>query len=237
MTLARIKAFFLSIALLTIAFQINAQKVVVIETEEKADEMKRKGLSIMLELDEEVVRKEWQKKMRELGGMKTRSGAILVDQANMPAISISPVKLISTVNINVKGTKVWYAIDLGDAYVTSAGDQAKYNEASKFLHDFGVALYIQDINEQIKEAEKVLSNAVKEQERMMVKGENIKNSITKNRAEKLKWQQKFAENDSIYKIIKIDSLQNLQNQKATSENVDKMKRAVDIVKNKITKVE
>ena len=73
MTLARIKAFFLSIALLTIAFQINAQKVVVIETEEKADEMKRKGLSIMLELDEEVVRKEWQKKMRELGGMKTVS--------------------------------------------------------------------------------------------------------------------------------------------------------------------
>jgi len=216
---------------------INAQKVVVTETEEKADEMKRKGLLIMLELDEEVVRREWQKKMRELGSIKTRSGAILVDQANMTSISISPVKLISTVQNNVKGTKVWYAIDLGDAYVTSTGDQVKFNEASKFLHDFGVALYIQDINEQIKEAEKVLANVVKEQERMILRGENLKNSINKNKTEKLRLQLKLAENDSTYRIIKIDSLQNVQNQKGSAENVEKMKRAVDIVKNKITKVE
>lgn len=233
----RISHIFIVLIITTFCLKSYSQKVIVTEQEEKVDEMKRKGLAIMLELDEEVVRKEWLKKLREYGSVKTKSGAILVEQANMPNVSMTPIKIISTVQNNTKGTKVWYAIDLGDAYVTADGDKTKYNEASKVLHDFGVNMYIQDINEQIKEAEKVLAGAVKEQERLITKGESIKSSIGKNRLEKIKLQQKIAETDSTYKTMKVDSLQNVQNQKAATENVDKMKRAVDMVKNKITKVE
>ncbi len=214
-----------------------AQKVVVSETEERVDEMKRKGLSILLELDEADVKREWQKKLREFGSYKTKGATMLVEQANIPSVSLTPVKVISTVKNGETGTKVWLAIDLGDSYVTADGDKTKFNEASKILHDFGVNLYIQDINEQIREAEKVLGNSVKEQERLMLRGENIKRTVVKNRLEKVRLEQKLHDNDSTYKLIRADSLQNVNNQKASTENVEKMKRAVDLVKSKITKVE
>lgn len=228
------------VATLTITFtftHIQAQKVIVTETEEKIEEMKRKGLSAIIELDEEGLRKNWIKKLKEYGTLKTKGSAIIVEQANLPALSQTPVKIISTVQTTPKGTKIWWAIDLGDAYVTADGDKNKYDAASKILKDFGIAQYIDDINQQIKEAERVLSQSVREQEKLIQKGDNINSSIEKNRNEKIKLIQKIAETDSSYKKLKGDSLQNVLNLKAAAENVDKMKRAVEIVKDKIKQLE
>ncbi|MFN0049168.1 MAG: hypothetical protein ACKVOU_08610 [Cytophagales bacterium] len=214
-----------------------SQKVMVTETEEKADGINRKGVSILLELDESVVRKQWQKKLKELGSLKTRNGVIIIDQGNMPVVSPSPVKIVSTVQNDTKGTKVWYSIELSENQFVTSTESEKFASASKFLKDFGVALYIQDINEQIKEAEKVLASLVKDQEKTILRGENLKTAIYKNRDNRLALIEKISHIDSTYKLIQIDSAKNVANQKAIGEDVDKMKRAVDIVKNKITKVE
>ena len=128
-------------------------------------------------------------------------------------------------------------MDLGDAYVTSEGDKSKYKEAEKILHDFGVAVYLADINEQIKEAEKVLMSSVRDQERMIAKGESIRGNVIDNRQDKVKWEKKLEDNANQYKQLKIDSTQNVQNQAATAETVEKMKRAVEAVRSKISKVE
>ena len=214
-----------------------AQKVVVSETEETCEDLKRKGISTILEIDVDVVKEAWLKKMKEFGSTKSRSWGYLVEQANVATISHTLVKLYTKVEPTLKGTKIWWSIDLGDAFVGSDNDKAKFNEAVRILHDFGVNQYIQDINIQIKEAEKILSFAVKDQEKMMVKAESIRSSIARNRQEKMKLEQKLAENQLEYRLQVADSAQNIKNQTASTENVEKMKKAVEAVKAKISRVE
>lgn len=214
-----------------------AQKVTVAEGEEKAEDLPRKGLYTLLELDEDVVKREWNRKLKEFGSVRTKSGVYILEQAKILSISETPIKVLSKVDHSMKGTKVWIAVDLGTSFITKDGEPAKYKELEKIVHDFGVNMYIADINEQIKEAEKVLENNVKEQEKQISKGENIKNNIAKNRNYKLSLEKKIVETDSLYRNLKFDSIQNVQNQKASAESVEKMKRAVDLTRAKINKVE
>jgi hypothetical protein len=228
----------ISIALfLTLAKVGYTQKVTVLEGEEKADNLIRSGFYTILELDETDVKKEWAKRLKDFGSVKTKSGIFIIDEAKIAAFGENPLKIYSKTEQTVKGTKVWMAVDMGTNFVTEANDATKAAEVKKILKDFGINMYIADINEQIKEAEKVLASSVKEQEKQILKGENIKASISKNRNTRISLEKKIVETDSLYKILKADSLQNIQNQKAAAENVEKMKRAVEIVKAKITKVE
>jgi hypothetical protein len=225
------------ILIFSIVLNSFGQKVSVIESEEVTDEIKRKGISTVLEIDVEVVKEAWTKKLKEFGNTKAKSWGYLVEQANIATISASLIKIYSKIEPTSKGTKIWWALDLGDVYLSSSADKSKFDEAVKLLHDFGVNLYIQDINIQIKEVEKVLSFAVKDQEKMMVKAESIRSSIARNRQEKMKLDQRLAENLLEYKLQVTDSIQNVKNQIASTENVDKMKKAVEAVKAKISKVE
>ena len=225
------------IAAIFITNAVFAQKVTVLSGEDKLDETNRKGLYAIIELDEDFVKSAWTKKLKEFGSMKSRAGLYTVDQASIGAISPTFIKIISKTEVTTKGIKVFYALDLGDAYVTLDGDKSKYNEAEKILHDFGVAVYLADINEQIKEAEKVLMSSVRDQERMIAKGENIRGNILDNRQEKMKLEKRLVDNANQYKQLKTDSTQNVQNQAATAETVEKMKKAVEAVRSKISKVE
>ena len=214
-----------------------SQKVTISESEEQVDGMKKKGLFTILELDEDVVRSAWNKKLKEYGGVRNKSGIYMMDQATMASISSTFVKVISKVEPTMKGTKVWYALDLGDAYVSSNGDHGKFREAERILKDFGVSVYLMDINEQIRQAEKVLMSSVRDQERMISKGDNIRSNIVGNRQEKVKLEKRLADNVVEYKQLQSDSTINIQNQAATTETVEKMKKAVEAVRSKISKVE
>ncbi|MDX2188485.1 MAG: hypothetical protein SFY32_01365 [Bacteroidota bacterium] len=232
-----IKSIFLNCTLLFFVFQGFGQKVTVAESDEIIEDVKRKGLYTVLELDLDDVKQGWTKKMKEWGSFKNKSGTYIVEQGTIASISSTFVKIISKVEATSKGSKVWFAIDLGDAYVTSSGDASKYKEAEKLLHDFGVAMYIADINDQIKEAEKVLASSVKDQEKLINKGEKLRSDILSNRQEKVKLEKKLTDNAIEYKQLQSDSVTNLQNQAAASEVVEKTKKAVEAVRAKVSKVE
>jgi hypothetical protein len=214
-----------------------AQKVSVLEGEEKIDEMKKKGLYTILELDEDLVKSMWSKKLKEYGSLKSKSNTYIVEQASIGAISAGFIKILSKTEVTTKGVKVFYSLDMGDSYITADGDNGKYKEAEKILHDFGVSVYLADINNQIKDAEKVLMMSVRDQEKMISKGESIRSNILDNRQEKTKLEKRLEDNSNQYKQLKVDSTQNVQNQAAAAETVEKMKRAVEVVRNKINKVE
>jgi hypothetical protein len=225
------------VAIFMISYSVMAQKVTVMEGEESINDVKRKGLYTIIELEEDFVKSAWTKRIKEFGSMKTKSGTYIVEQASIGAISPAMIKIASKVDVTTKGIKVFYSLDLGDAYISDDGDKGKFNEAVKILHDFAVTAYLDDINEQVKEAEKILKLSVRDQEKMISKGESIRTSILDNRQEKIKFEKKLEENAFQYKQFKIDSTQNVQNQAAAVETVEKMKRAVEAVRGKISKVE
>ncbi len=216
---------------------IHAQKVLVSETVEIIAEKNILGLSTTLELDEDLVRDAWEKKMKEWGGYKSKSKIYTCEKAFIPSIANAPFRVISKVATTKKGVVVWYTFEDSTVVLNATSSPKTYTNATKLLHDFGLEQYIFDINNQIKDAEKVLSTTVKEQEKMISKGEDIKSSMADNRSEKVKLEQKLKDNEKEFVQLKADSEANLINQKTANENVEKMKRAVEVVRSKISKVE
>lgn len=214
-----------------------SQKVIVSETPEMINEKNVMGLSTLLELDEDLVRDAWEKKLKEWGGYKTKSKIYTCEKAFVPLIANTQFKIISKVLTTKKGVKVWFAFEDSLVILNATTNPKEYASSSKLLHDFGLEQYILDINNQLKDAEKVLSSTVKEQEKMISKGESIRSSIIDNRSDKAKYEQKLRDNEKEYKILKSDSTSNIVNQKAANENVEKMKRSVEVVRSKISKVE
>ncbi|TAF72756.1 MAG: hypothetical protein EAZ53_14970 [Bacteroidetes bacterium] len=224
------------ITIISIGFSFG-QKVLVNETEEKIDEIRRIGVSTNLELDEDNIKDAWEKKLKEWGSYKYKNKIYTIEKAFLPTVSTVPMRLISKVETTRQGVKVWFTLDDGSQYLSSQATPKPFAEAKKILHDFGFEQYIADINEQIKDAEKVLSNSVREQEKMIDKGQDIRNSIVENRNEKIKFEKKIKEGEQMYLQLKSDSLANIANQAITTENVEKMKRSVEVVRSKISKVE
>ncbi|MDX2196848.1 MAG: hypothetical protein NW207_10550 [Cytophagales bacterium] len=227
----------LIIILFIFAGSLHGQKVVVTDSEERIDNMLRKGMAIFMDLDIDFVQNAWQKRLKEIGKYSKKNNNYFIDEANMPGISATPLKVVSKIEQSAKGVKVWYCIDKGTEYVSSDGDKKHYDEAVKILHDFGVQTYLADINNQLKDAEKVLLSSVKEQEKIIFKGQKIKENMVDNRQDSVKLVQKMNENSMAYKQLRSDSVANYQNQMAASENVEKMKKAVELVRAKIKTVE
>lgn len=216
---------------------IHAQKVNVVESIEIIAEKNTMGLSTMLELDEDLVRDAWEKKLKEWGGYKSKSKVYTCEKAFIPSIANNPFRVISKVATTKKGVIVWFTFEDSTVVLNATSSPKTYTNASKLLHDFGLEQYIFDINNQIKDAEKVLASSVKDQEKMISKGEDIRSNIADNRSDKAKYEQKLKDNEKDYLQLKLDSEANIVNQKTANENVDKMKRAVEVVRSKISKVE
>jgi hypothetical protein len=109
--------------------------------------------------------------------------------------------------------------------------------AEKILHDFGVMVYRENINDQIKDAEKVLSQTVKAQEKKVKQGVDLVNKVDRNKQQKINLEQKLKENAEELIQLQKDIEQNKLDQGASSVEVEKVKKAVEAVKAKLLQVE
>ncbi|MEY3417949.1 MAG: hypothetical protein RL060_2061 [Bacteroidota bacterium] len=222
---------------MVIAFPSFAQKVMVTEHEETIDNVTRKGMSTIILLEQEITEKSWLKKLKEFGKVESSKNIYTVAIANISGISSTPVNIISTITQSDKGSKVFWSIEMGKAYVSTKDDPAKYSTAEKILHDFAVMVYREDINDQIKDAEKVLSQTVKVQDKKVRLGGDLVNKVERNKQQKLNLEQKLRDNaDELIQLQK-DIEQNKLDQAASVIEVGKVKNAVEAVKAKLLKVE
>jgi hypothetical protein len=223
--------------ILLVSLQVNAQKVIVTEHELTIDNVSRKGMSTTILLEQEITEKSWLKKLKEFGKVDAQKNVYTVDIATILGISSTPVRIISTINQSDKGSKVFWSIEIGKAYVSTKDDPAKYSTAEKILHDFAVMVYREDINDQIKDAEKVLLQTVKVQEKKVKLGTDLVNKVERNGQQKINLEQKLKENAAELVQLHKDIEQNKLDQAASVIEVDKVKNAVEAVKAKLLKVE
>lgn len=212
---------------------VVAQKVKVSESTETIDKLDRSGLFVVIDLDQKTVDKMWEKQLKSYGKTESSKGTYTTPVANVSNISSSPVKIVSKVEGSGKGTKVWWTIDMGTSHVTKESNSSAYKSAEKILYEFALECYRVDINNQIKDAEKALSSSVKNQERKIKDGENLVRDIDKNKQEKINLEQKLKDNASELEQLKKDVEQNKLDQTAAASEVEKMKKAVDVVKQKL----
>lgn len=195
---------------LNFTFLVTAQtkkEIPVMSGHSVIQQVDRKGMQVLIELDEKFVSKTWAHKLKEFGKVETDKGSFIIHGASIPGISTS-CTVYSNVAATSKGVFVFWAIDLGSEYVIEG--HSKYDDAKKKLRDYAAAIYIADVNVQIAAAEAALASSVKNQERLVKLGETLKSNTQKNAKEKIDLQTKLDDNAR--------ELKGLQSEEARIEN-------------------
>ena len=212
-----------------------AQKVSVYESNKEIDNVPRKGMASSFQLDKKFVEKMWSKKLKEFGGKSSNvKGGSEIDGASIPSVAKNPVKIITSVGKGKDGVEVWWAIDMGTAYMEKNG--AGWSSAEKIMLDFGREVYREDINAQIAEAEKAFEKAQKDYEKEVKEGEGLVKSVEKNADEKIKLEQELKDNGENLVQLKKDQEQNKKDQESTKKESEKMKQAIEVVRAKLSGV-
>lgn len=213
-----------------------SQKVEPVEASEKIGETLRNGMAISLKLNEKMVQKGWEKFLKEHGKFDDKKGEYSQPLGEYKEMTAGTVRVLSKVFAGKDGyVTVFWAIDLGTEYLNS--NSPKWLVAKKMLHDFGVAMYIDDVNEQVKEAEGAVTDATKKQDKKIKEGENLVRKVENNKNEKARLEQKLKDNAQELIDLQKAQEQNKLDQAEAASDVEKMKKAVEVTKQKLKGIE
>lgn len=207
-------------------FLVNAQVkrgIAVMSGHSIVQQVDRKGIQVLIELDEKFVSKNWVQKLKEFGKVETDKGDFIIHGASIPDISTS-CTVYSNVISTSKGVFVFWAIDLGSEYVTEG--HAKYDDAKKKLRDYAADIYIADVNVQIAAAESALNSSVKNQEKLVKLSGTLKSNTQKNAKEKTDLEKKQDDNAKEFKTLESEELRidgRLKDVKAAENNEEQQK--------------
>lgn len=222
--------------LLSTSAVVFSQKVQVTEATEKVGDVLRTGMSINLQLNEKMVDNGWEKFLKEHGKYADHKNEYTQEVGEYKDLSGTPVRVYAKVSSNKSGSvTIFWALDLGSEYITTKN--AKYSVAEKMLHDFGVSMYIQDVNEQVKDAESALEDATKKHEKKIRESENLVKKVDNNKTDKIKLEQKIKDNAQELVDLQKAQEQNKLDQADAVKDVDKMKKAVEVTKQKLKGIE
>ena len=217
------------------AFQGSSPTIKVIEKEEKFENLQRKGFSVLILLEKSIIEKAWFKKVKEFGKIESAKGEYIVYEALMPTISPTQVRFYSKVIEKTKqGTEVWLAVDLGTEFIT--GKHPKKEELERILYQFAVDVYRADYALQVEEAEATLAKSIKEYERTVANEQKVRGKMEKNADQKQDLLKEIKENklDSVQLVKDLEMNKLEQSQELTE--TEKLRKAVEIVKNKMASV-
>lgn len=213
---------------------VSAQKVIVNEMSKTVNKINRTGLGAVVEINSKDVDNAWKKRLKDFGKVSNEGDFMVIHPASIPSVSSQPVKVTSSVSSSGKGTLVWWAIDLGDKFVTSGG--TGYKAAEKLLYDFCIEMYMEDVNEQIEDAEKALEKTVKTQEKTIKDGEDLQGDLEDNIKEKKDLEDALKKNAQDKVDIENDIQKNKKDQAEMAKEVEESKKAVEIVKAKLQQI-
>ena len=219
--------FFSAITSLTFA-----QTVTITESDQIINKIRRTGLSTTLELDEKFVSNLWKKELKEFGKTTKDGDITVIEVGSMPSVTSGNVRIYSKTEKNGnQGTIVWIAVDMGDAFITKS--HSKVSSVEKILKDFGIKAYTEDINIQIADAEKAVDKASKDNDKIVKDGEKLSTNLEQNATQKQSLEKQLEENAKQKVELEAEIEQNKSDQAASTKDVEKMNKALELVKNKI----
>ena len=168
------------------------------------------------------VSKAWQKKLKDFKGkINEKKGEVIADNA-----LIKDFKDNNTVDIYSRfeetkdgNTKMFVAVDMGGAYLSSSDHPEKFKAMKKILYDFAKKMSEDVVNEQIKDASKILTGLEAEQKNLTKENEGLHKDID-NYNEKIKKAEE-------------DIKTNLANQEAKKKEIESQQKAVDSLQEKL----
>ena len=216
-----------------------AQKSPVDETDMSIKGIPRKGQRISLQLESKRVEESWAKRLNERFGNKVKNdkGVYSMEGVTIDEISKTPVRVFSKIDATPTGTTIWWAIDLGNAYLDRASTPVQWSAAEKYLKDFARLLYREDLAVQVAEAEKSLVISQNNHNAVIAKADLVRKDIEKNKARKMEIQQELAKNAA--ELLQYNNVvdMNLKEQEAARADIVNMRVALEAVKDRMNKIE
>lgn len=225
---------FLFIAPLT----LFAQTVVVTEQTDRVEGKEVPGVTTTLEIkDSRDVQKQWMNQFKSYGRVTEKDGFFVVSEAYIPKIAINnPGRTFSRILLTEEGTKVWWGIEFGGEFVGPEHHPTKMKTAKATLHQFGVDVYVNKVNSEIEDAERAVQVEVKNYESLVKSGDNFSEEFEKNHLQKLKLQERLAQNRVDSTNISNLILQNKLDQEGSLLEIEKLKEAKELIKKKLERI-
>lgn len=196
--------------------------------EQTIDKVKLSGLFLTLPVDEKNVDREWEQLLKTYGRPNSSRGVYRVTNADIRAISPEPINMISQVRGSKGTTTVFASFDLGSGNFVRTGDAA-YSAAETLLKDFAAkALF----NGEVRVAEEALSEAQKNHQKSVQKGERLVRDLDRNKREKEKLLRNLDENAKELEQLTKDTETNKTEQANALTDMDVKKKNVETVKAK-----
>ncbi len=163
------------------------------------------------------VQKEWEKLIKD--GSKSKieddNGEISIQAAEIDMIHSSPINVYSRLQGIENGVRLVAFFEIGDEFISSKGDERKYDQAVKFVRKFSVDMYRAAVEEEVKEEEKVmkdlksdLKKLENEKEKLVKLIENNKKGIGKANSDidQNEYDQKVKEAEIENQIVVVERL-------------------------------
>lgn len=227
---------------LVVSANLRAQTVAVEQTKvqvsgEKVDAVK----TVLLIADSRKVEKQWTDYLKNFGKVSSDAGLLIVEEAIVNGISASvtsssKITCYSRVTLKEEGTEVWWAIKDDDEFIGPGSKAKKFQRAENLLHQFGVDVYVNEINEDIAEADRVINNAAKEYDRLLRLSTSLEKQQEKIHYEKIKLEEKLVENQNDSIQVSLQMQQNTTDQENALMEIEKLKQARESIRARLEEV-
>lgn len=216
---------------LMVSISSYSQSIVIQQETLSLEDQQRNGLAVLIELDQKTIEKAWQAKLKSYGKPDNRRDNIWFFKGIIDPISKNPIILYSKIEKAKNSTQVFVAIDLGTSYLNN--NSAEYEPTRRFLHEFAVDCYRQQINLEIEQADKVVESAVGLHEQKTDAGSELQKRKERNKQEKERLERKLEENLQEIKKIESEIQQNKLEQETALEEINRVRKIAEAKKNKL----
>jgi len=225
------KTLFLFITLFFIQLS-KGQEINVVSANETVDKIQRTGLKIHLTQSESHVADAWENYLKKFGRVESSRNNFVVNEGKVASISNKPIRIVSRVAEEGKNESyVFLAIDNGKDYIT-AGDP-QFPAAQQFLKDFALKINKENWADKLTEAEKLLNSAQKDLDRKNDKDKDLNKSVEKSKQNVIDYQKKIENEQSKQVDLGKQIVENKKAIQASALEVEKAKKDVDLIKQKM----
>jgi hypothetical protein len=194
-----------------------------------------KGYVVCLELDIKSVEKSWSRYMKSFGKFESSEKQSLEGyNLVLSSISSDAVDMYTKITVSPRCVQVFMGASRAGSMLELPEGQSE--NVKKMLYDFAVEQYRQDLINQISEAERVVSLAVKAHDKRANEGSSLKNKIVRNKKEKLRLLSDLDRNADDLKKLRQDSTQNQAEQETALEEISKVRKIAEEKKLKLGQV-
>ena len=210
------------------------QKVTVDKKSERVKGESADGYGTTLEGKKEDVAAAWARYIKDFGKVKSGSDYQFIEGPAMGGTVYTTGILYARSGGGAESGTVWLGIR-GDEWTVN---DIKIVETSveKLVYQFGIKFYKDKIQAQINEAQEALSIVVRQQQRLVNENKTLNTKVTTNETQKIQLEKSLEANKLEHLVLLQKIVNNKKAQDSVSATTVPIKRAIELHKERLRKV-